>query len=69
MCAFNSSTPFETSFAISFEKKIAEKACAIYAQLGKTAREAFVNQLEGMAFVLESQRREEKPDEEKKEAS
>ena len=51
------------------EKKIAEKACAIYAQLGKTAREAFVNQLEGMAFVLESQRREAKPDEEKKEAS
>jgi hypothetical protein len=51
------------------EKKIAEKACAIYAQLGKTAREAFVNQLEGMAFVLESQRREAEPDEEKKEAS
>ena len=51
------------------EKKIAEKACAIYAQLGKTAREAFVNQLEGMAFVLESQRREAKQDEEKKEAS
>ena len=51
------------------EKKIAEKACAIYAQLGKTAREAFVNQLEGMAFVLESQRRDAEPDEEKKEAS
>ena len=51
------------------EKKIAEKACAIYAQLGKTAREAFVNQLEGMAFVLESQRREKKPDDDKKEAS
>lgn len=51
------------------EKKIAEKACAIYAQLGKTAREAFVNQLEGMAFVLDSQRREKKPDDDKKEAS
>ena len=51
------------------EKKIAEKACAIYAQLGKAAREAFVNQLEGMAFVLDSQRREKKPDDDKKEAS
>lgn len=51
------------------EKKIAEKACAIYAQLGETAREAFVNQLEGMAFVLQSQRREKELDEEKKEAS
>lgn len=51
------------------EKKIAEKACAIYAQLGKNAREAFVNQLEGMAFVLDSQRREKKADEEKKEVS
>ena len=51
------------------EKKIAEKACEIYARLGKTAREAFVNQLEGMAFVLESQRRDAEPDEEKKEAS
>ena len=51
------------------EKKNAEKACASNAQLGKTAREAFVNQLEGMAFVLDSQRREKKPDDDKKEAS
>lgn len=51
------------------EKKIAEKACEIYAGLGKNAREAFVNQLEGMAFVLTCQKREDKPEEEKKEAS
>lgn len=42
------------------EKKIAEKACEVYAGLNGRAREAFVNQLEGMAFVIQSQRGEEK---------
>ena len=51
------------------EKKIAEKACAIYAGLGEKAREAFVNQLEGMAFVLLCQKREDKPEGEKKETA
>ena len=54
---------------VEAEKKIAEKACAIYSGLGEKAREAFVNQLEGMAFVLSCQKREEKLEEEKKEAS
>ena len=51
------------------EKKVAEKACAIYAGLGEKAREAFVNQLEGMAFVLLCQKREDKPEAENKETA
>ncbi len=52
------------------EKKIAEKACEVYAGLNGRAREAFVNQLEGMAFVIQSQRGENKEKkEEDKEAS
>ena len=51
------------------EKKVAEKACAIYAGLGEKAREAFVNQLEGMAFVLLCQKREDKPETENKETA
>lgn len=49
------------------EKKIAQKACEVYAGLSGKAREAFVNQLEGMAFVIQSQRGDdkEKKDEEK----
>ena len=54
---------------VEAEKKIAEKACAIYAGLGEKAREAFVNQLEGMAFVLLCQKREDKPEGEKKETA
>lgn len=54
---------------VETEKKIAEKACAIYAGLGKKAREAFVNQLEGMAFVLLCQKREDKPETENKETA
>ena len=51
------------------EKKVAEKACEVYAKLGAKAREAFVNQLEGMAFVLNSQKREDVTEEKKQEAS
>jgi hypothetical protein len=51
------------------EKKVAEKAGEVYAKLGATAREAFVNQLEGMAFVLNSQKREEVKEEKEQEAS
>lgn len=51
------------------EKKVAEKACEVYAKLGAKAREAFVNQLEGMAFVLNSQKREEVKEEKEQEAS
>ena len=51
------------------EKKVAEKACAIYAGLGEKAREAFVNQLEGMAFVLLCQKREDKKETENKETA
>ena len=54
---------------VEAEKKIAEKACAIYAGLGEKAREAFVNQLEGMAFVLLCQKREDKPETENKETA
>lgn len=51
------------------EKKIAEKACEVYAGLNGRAREAFVNQLEGMAFVIQSQRGENKEKEKEKEVS
>ena len=54
---------------VEYEKQVAKRASEIYAGLGKNAREAFVNQLEGMAFVLSCQKREDKPEEEKKEAS
>lgn len=54
---------------VEAEKKVAEKACEVYAKLGAKAREAFVNQLEGMAFVLNSQKREEVKAEEEQEAS
>ena len=34
------------------ERKVMQDACAVYAGLTGKAREAFVNQLSGMAFVI-----------------